>query len=116
MKCGLLLDVVVRQRTTVLELLTGENQTLLIGWNTLLILDLALHIVNSIATLNLKRDSLPSQCFYKYLHAATKTEHQVESRLLLDVVVRQRTTVLELLTGENQTLLVWWNTLLILDL
>jgi hypothetical protein len=36
----------------------------------------------------------------------TKTEDQVKSGFLLDVVVRQGTTILELLTSENQTLLV----------
>jgi hypothetical protein len=34
----------------------------------------------------------------------------VEGRLLLDVVVRQRTAVLQLLAGEDQALLVWGNT------
>jgi hypothetical protein len=36
----------------------------------------------------------------------TKTENQVESRLLLDVVVGQSTAIFELLTSENQTLLI----------
>ena len=38
--------------------------------------------------------------------SATETQHQVKRRLLLDVVVRQRSPVLELLSGENQTLLI----------
>jgi len=40
----------------------------------------------------------------------TETEDQVEGRLLLDVVVRKSAAVLELLAGEDQTLLVWGNT------
>ena len=39
-------------------------------------------------------------------NTTTKTENQVESRLLLDVVVRKGATVLELLTGEDETLLI----------
>ena len=39
-----------------------------------------------------------------------ETEDQVEGRLLLDVVVRKGAAVLELLAGEDQTLLVWGNT------
>jgi hypothetical protein len=37
----------------------------------------------------------------------------VQSRLLLDVVVAQGTAVLELLAGEDETLLVWWDALLV---
>jgi hypothetical protein len=37
----------------------------------------------------------------------------VEGRLLLDVVVRKGAAILELLAGEDQTLLVWGNTCLI---
>ena len=43
-------------------------------------------------------------------------EMQVEGRLLLDVVVRQRAAVLQLLAGKDQALLVWWDALLVLDL
>jgi hypothetical protein len=50
------------------------------------------------------------------LLAATQTKHQVESRLLLDVVIRKSPAVLELLTSEDQALLVWGDTLLVLNL
>ena len=40
------------------------------------------------------------------LTASAKAQHQVEGRLLLDVVVRKGAAVLELLTSENQTLLI----------
>jgi hypothetical protein len=40
----------------------------------------------------------------------TETEDQVKSGFLLDVVVTQRTTIFELLTSENKTLLVRRNT------
>jgi hypothetical protein len=48
--------------------------------------------------------------------ATTETEDQVESRLLLDVVVGKGAAILELLAGEDQTLLVRGNALLVLDL
>ena len=38
--------------------------------------------------------------------ASAETEHEVEGRLLLDVVVRQGKSILELLAREDQTLLV----------
>jgi len=49
-------------------------------------------------------------------HTATKAKHKVERRLLLDVVVAQRAAVLELLAGEDETLLIRGNALLILNL
>jgi len=49
-------------------------------------------------------------------HTTTKSEHQVESRFLLDVVVSQSAAVLELLASENKTLLIRGNSFLILDL
>jgi hypothetical protein len=48
------------------------------------------------------------------LGTTTKAEHQVEGRLLLDVVVRKSAAVLKLLTSEDQTLLIRGNSLLIL--
>ena len=50
-------------------------------------------------------------------HAATaQSEHQVKSRLLLDVVVRKSASVFKLLAGENQSLLIRWDALFVLDL
>lgn len=45
----------------------------------------------------------------------TETEDQVECRLLLNVVVTQRAAVFQLLSSEDQTLLVWRNSFFILD-
>ena len=66
--------------------------------------------------LDIKSDGLASQGLDKDLHTATKTEDQVKSRLLLDVVVRESAAILQLLTGEDQTLLIGGNALLVLDL
>ncbi len=49
------------------------------------------------------------------LTATTETQYQVKSGLLLDVVVGEGTSVLELLSGEDKTLLIRWDSLLILD-
>ena len=60
MESRLLLDVIVGKRATVLQLLAGEDQTLLVRGNTLLVLDLRLDVVDGIAGLNLKGDGLAS--------------------------------------------------------
>jgi len=49
-------------------------------------------------------------------HTTTEAEDQVECGLLLDVVVGKSAAILELLAGEDQALLVWGISLLVLDL
>ncbi|KAG6515923.1 hypothetical protein ZIOFF_026369 [Zingiber officinale] len=111
-----LLDVVIGQGAAVLQLLTGKNQPLLVWGDPLLVLNLSFDIVNGVGTLHLEGDSLAGQGFNKDLHATTETENKVEGRLLLDVVIGQGAAVLELLTGEDQPLLVRRDPLLVLDL
>lgn len=48
-------------------------------------------------------------------HTTAQTKYEMQCRFLLDVVVTQRTSVLQLLASENQTLLVWRNAFLILN-
>ena len=50
------------------------------------------------------------------LHTSTKAEDEMQGRFFLDVVVGQGATILKLLAGEDQALLVWGNALLVLDL
>ena len=47
-------------------------------------------------------------------NATAKAKHQMERRLLLDVVVGQSAAVLQLLAGEDQTLLIGWNAFFVL--
>ena len=61
MQSGFLLDVIVGEGASILELLSSENQTLLIGRNALLILNLRLDIIDSVARLNLEGDGLASE-------------------------------------------------------
>ena len=51
-----------------------------------------------------------------YLSLLTQAENQVEGGLLLDVVVGQRAPVLQLFAGEDESLLLRGNSLLVLDL
>jgi len=113
---GLLLDVVVGEGAAILELLTSEDQALLVWWDTLLVLNLGLDIVDGVRRLNLKSDGLAGESLDEDLHTTTQTKDEVKGGLLLDVVVGQGTAVFELLSGKDQTLLVWRNALLVLDL
>jgi hypothetical protein len=58
MQRALLLDVVVGEGAAVFELLAGEDQALLVWRDALLVLDLALHIVDGVAGLDLEGDGL----------------------------------------------------------
>ena len=116
MKGGLLLDVVVRKSSAILELLTSEDKSLLVWWDTLLVLDLGLDVLNGVSWLNIEGDGLSSQGLDEDLHTTSESQHKMESGLLLDVVIGEGSAVLELLTSEDESLLVWWDTFLILDL
>merc|ERR1712050_145634 len=116
MQSGLLLDVVVRESTAILKLFASKDQPLLVWGNAFLVLDLSLDIFDGVRWLNLKGDGLASQGFDKNLHTSTKAENQMQSRLLLDVVVREGTAILKLFSSKDQPLLVWGNAFLVLDL
>merc|ERR1712126_664906 len=116
MEGGLLLDVVVRERPSILELFTSEDQPLLIRWDALLVLNFGLNILNSVRRLDLECDGFTGQCLHEDLHTSSEPENKVESGLLLDVVVGQSPSILQLFTSEDQSLLVWGNSFLILDL
>merc|ERR1712222_194108 len=116
MESGLLLDVVIGKGVAILELLAGEDEALLVGRNALLVLDLSLDVVDGVRRLDLESDRLAGEGLDENLHTTTEAEHQVEGALLLNVVVRKSAAVLELLAGEDETLLVGRNSLLVLDL
>jgi hypothetical protein len=66
----LLLDVVVRKGAAILELLAGEDQTLLVGGDALLVLDLLLDILDGVGRLNLEGDSLTREGLDEDLHGS----------------------------------------------
>ncbi len=116
MEGGLLLDVVVGERPSIFELFASEDQPLLVGGNSLFVLDFGLDILNGVRWLNVESDGLASQGLHEDLHAASQSQHQVQSRLLLDIVVRQGSSVLQLLSSKDKSLLIRWDSLLVLDL
>ncbi|KAF7077754.1 hypothetical protein CFC21_082271 [Triticum aestivum] len=65
---GLLLDVVVSQGAAILELLAGKDEALLVRGDSLLVLDLGLHIVDRVRRLDLKGDGLAGEGLHEDLH------------------------------------------------
>ena len=116
MKSRFLLDVVVGEGSAVFELLTSEDEALLVWGDALFVLDLSLDVLDRVAWLDIKSDCFAGEGLDEDLHTSAKSEDQVKGRLLLNVVVGEGSAVFELLAGEDEALLVWGDALLVLDL
>ncbi len=78
--------------------LTGEDESLLVWRDSFLILNLSLDVLDRVGGLHFQGDRFPSQCLDEYLHPAAESEDQMESALLLNVVVGQSASILKLLS------------------
>jgi hypothetical protein len=116
MEGRLLLDVVVCKSAAILELLSSEDESLLIWGNSFLVLDFSFHGLNSVSAFNIKCDGLSGKGLDEDLHTTTEAEDEMEGRLLLDVVVCKSAAILKLLSSEDESLLIWGNSFLVLDL
>ena len=58
MQGGFLLDVVITQGAAIFQLLAGENETLLIGRDSLLVLNLGLDIIDRIGGFDVQGNGL----------------------------------------------------------
>ena len=74
---ALFLNVVIRKRTPVLQLLASKDQALLVGRDTLLVLDLRFHVVDGVGRFDFKRDRLAGESLDEDLHASTKTQDYI---------------------------------------
>ena len=110
------MDVVVGEGSAIFELLTGKDESLLIWWDTFLVLDLGLDVFDGVSWFDIEGDGLSSKSLDEDLHTTSKSEDQMESGFFLDVVIGEGSTVFELFSSENESLLIWRNTFLILDL
>ena len=61
MQSRFLLNVVVGESSAVLKLLSSENESLLVGRDALLVLDLSLDVVDGVGGLDLESDGLAGQ-------------------------------------------------------
>jgi len=115
MQSGFFLDVIIRQGPAIFKLFSSENQTLLIWRDSLLVLNLGLHILNGVGSFNLQGDGFSGQGFHENLHSSAKSQDQVKGRFFLDVVVRQGSAIFQLFSSEDKPLLIWRNTFLVLN-
>ena len=68
MKGRLLLDVIIGECSSIFQLLSCEDETLLVWWDTFLVLDLCLDIFNSIRSLYFKSNCLARKGLHEDLH------------------------------------------------
>ena len=69
-KSWLLLDVVVAQSAAVFKLLAGEDKTLLVWRDALLVLDLCLHVLNGVAGFDVEGNGFSGKSLYENLHVS----------------------------------------------
>ena len=72
------MDVVVGKSSSILELLSSEDKSLLIWRDTFLVLNLSLDVFNGVSWLNIEGDGLTGEGLDEDLHTTSKSEDQVE--------------------------------------
>ncbi len=73
---------------------------------TFLKLNFSLHDVDDVGWTYFQGDGLAREGLDEDLQVTAQAQHEVEGGLLLDVVISQGTTILQLLAGKDQALLV----------
>jgi len=115
-KSRFFLNIVVWQGSAIFQLFSGEDQTLLIRRNSFFVLDLGLNVLDGVRGFDLQGDGFSGQGLDEDLHSSPQPQDQMQSRFFLDIVVWQCSAIFQLFSGKDQTLLIWRNSLLILDL
>jgi hypothetical protein len=93
----------VKTETTALQIsCQAQGTQAKAAWET----DTSMHSVQASRSARLHNNPAVQQT---HLHATAQAQHQVQRRLLLDVVVGQGAAILKLLAGKDQALLVGWD-------
>jgi len=110
------LDIIIGKGSTIFELLSSENQSLLLWRDAFFILDFRLDILDGVVWLDVQGDSLASQRFDEDLHSTTtKTKDKMQRGFFLNVVVGKSPAIFKLLSSKNEALLLRWDSFLVLD-
>lgn len=72
MNCCFLVDVVVLKCASVFQLLSGVNESLLVRWNSFLVLNFVLYVLNCVSYFNIKSDGFASESLDKDLHTTSE--------------------------------------------
>ena len=72
---ALLLNVVIRESSPILKLLSGKDEALLVRWNALLVLNLRLDIVDCVRRLHLEGNGFTRESLDEDLHTTAETKN-----------------------------------------
>jgi len=72
------LDVIIRKSSAILKLLSSEDKSLLVWWDTFLVLDLGFDVLNGVSWLNIEGDGFTSESLDEDLHTSSESEHEME--------------------------------------
>jgi len=70
-KGGFLLDVVISKSSSIFELFSGEDKSLLVWRDSFFVLDLGFDIFNGVRLFNIKSDGFTSEGLDKDLHSTS---------------------------------------------
>ena len=75
MKSGFFLDVVIWEGSSVFELFTSEDESLLIRRDSFFVLDFSFNVLNGVWGFDIKGDGFSSEGLDKDLHSTSKSEN-----------------------------------------
>jgi hypothetical protein len=88
-----LLYVVVWEQSAVFQSFSSEDESLLVGRDSFLVLDLGLDLGNAVRNLNFQGYGFSSESFDEYLHSTSESEDQMYCWFFLNVVVREQSAI-----------------------
>ena len=83
MQHSTLLNVVVRESFSILKLLAGKDQPLLIWMDAFYLMNLVLDRLNSVGGVDVKRDRFARECLNRYLRASLVTPNLYDLLVLV---------------------------------
>lgn len=108
-------NVVVSKSSFIFKLLSSENKSLLVCWDTFLVSNFLFQWFDTFVGFDLDSHSSSSKSFDKNLHTAPQSQDQMNSWLFLNVVIGEASLVLELFASKNKPLLVDRDTFFLVD-
>jgi len=115
MKSRFFLNVIVRKGSSIFQLFSSKDKSLLIWWNSFFILNFSFYSINGVTWFNIKSNGFSCQCLNKDLHSSSKSQDEMKCRFFLNVIVRKSSSIFQLFSSENKSLLIWWNSFFILN-
>jgi hypothetical protein len=112
-------NIVIGQSITVFERLVIKNETLFIGRNAFLVMNLGLDVLNRVVGLDVERKRFVRAHLDVNLSTytgTTATQDEFQGGLVRNIVIGQSMTVFELLFSKNEKLLIWRNAFLVFNL